>query len=224
MYYDPILDVHHRLPVFAALTTAYYAAPQFPDDARRLFDAGCAAAGIGAPREGNIPPSRAYGSSLILAREWGLHDLESWLVEAIEESYEPTWDHETSEFTWGLGLDEPHPRGQFNAFLAAAEASAPGMWERVSAAPVAQCPQVVDVDFPTVALRRAEWFDGALHLRLAPVREEPRRTTTFRITGAEPRVWDVSGPEGTTVDVTANGLIVRTPIVDGDLTFTRGSY
>jgi hypothetical protein len=56
--------------VAVALTTAYYAAPQFPDDARRLLEAGCASVGMGSDREAPINPSRAYGSSLVLAREW----------------------------------------------------------------------------------------------------------------------------------------------------------
>jgi hypothetical protein len=210
--------------VQAALTTAYYAAPQFPDDARRLFDAGCASSGIGGPFDAPLRPSRFYGSSLILAREWGLDEIEPWLADAIEESYEPTWDRETGEFTWGLGLDEPHPRGQFNAFLAAAEASGPGMWERLSAAPLDPCPQVVDVEFPAMAMRRAEWTDGALHLRLAPLREDGRRMTTFRIVGAEPRQWDLTAPDGTTLDVTASGVTVRTPMVEADVILTPGSY
>ncbi len=46
LYYDPVLDVHHRLPVSLAMTTAYYAMPQHPKDARRLFDAACAAMGL----------------------------------------------------------------------------------------------------------------------------------------------------------------------------------
>jgi hypothetical protein len=216
--------VHHRLPVSAALTTAYYAAPQFPVDAERLFRAGCAAVGMGEHIDTPLAPSRAYGSSLVLAREWGHGNLEEWLVEAIERSYQPTWNRGTGEFTWGLGLDEQHPRGQFNAFLGAAEAAGAGMWERLSAAPLEPCPQVVDVDFPTVALRSAEWVAGALHLELAPLREEPRRQTEFRIVGAEPRQWDLTAPEGTTLDVTTSGVTVRMPMVDAQVILTPGSY
>ena len=139
-------------------------------------------------------------------------------------SYEPTWDTESGEFTWGMGLDEPHPRGQFNAFLATAEAVGEGMWSRLSAAPLAACPQIVDVDFPTMALSRAEWVGSALHLGLAPLREDPKVFTTFRIVGAEPRQWDLSGIEGASMDVTAKAVIVRVPLVKADLEFTPGSY
>lgn len=223
-YYDPRLDVHHRLPVSAALTTAFYAAPQVAADARRLFDAGCAAAGFTHPLPTPINASRAVGSSLVLAREWGLADLEGRLVEAIEASYEPTWDRNRGEFTWGLGLDEPYPRGQYNAFLAAAEAVGPGRWAALSAAPIPRCPQVVDVDVPTMALSRAEWVDGNLRLRLAPLREDPSATTTFRLVGAEPRNWDVHGLDGVRLDLSTTGLTITVPLVAADLDLIRGSY
>ena len=218
------MDVHHRLPVSSAITTAFYAAPLVPEDARRLFDLACSSAGLDRALKLPLNPNRGFGSSLVLAREWGLTELEERLATAIETSYEPTWDTTTGEFTWGLGLNEPHPRGQFNAFLAAAEAGGPGRWERLAAAPLAACPQVVDVDFPTLALSRAEWVNGSLHLRLAPVHENPRVSTTFRIVGVEPRIWCVSGIDGATTDITAKAVIVRVPLVSGDLEFTPGSY
>lgn len=224
LYYDPLLDVHHRLPVASALTTAYYAAPQVPDDARRLFDAACTSAGLDGGLKLPLRPGRGYGSSLVLAREWGLDELEARLATAIEASWEPTWDAERGEFTWGLGLGEAHPRGQFNAFLAAAEAAGPGRWSRLSAAPLEPCPQVVGVDFPAVALSRAEWVDGALHLRVAPLEEDPRRRTTFQIVGAEPRMWYLTGIDGATMDVTSSSVVVQVPLVSGDLEFTPGSY
>ncbi len=224
LYYDPILDVHHRLPVSMALTTAYYAAPQAPDDARRLFEAAFASVALGRDIPLPIRASRGYGSSLVLAREWGMHDLENRLATAIEASYEPTWDTLSGEFTWGLGLREEHPRGQYNAFLAAAEAAGPGRWARLSAAPLERQPQVVGVDFPNVALRVAEWRNGSLHLELDVRDEDPASRTTFRIVGAEPRVWEMAGIDGATLEHTAHSVIVRVPKVSGELTFTRGSY
>lgn len=223
-YYDPQVDVHHRLPVAAALTTSFYAAPQVPVDARRLFDAGCVSAGMTGPIATPVGASRAYGSSLVLAREWTLTELEGHLADAIEVSYEPTWDAERGEFTWGLGLNEPYPRGQFNAFLATAEAAGPGAWTRLSAAPLERCPQIVDVDFPAMALSRAEWVDGNLRLRLAPLREDPAMFTSFRLIGAEPRNWDVHGLDGVSLDLSTTGLTIRVPMVTADLELIRGSY
>jgi hypothetical protein len=210
--------------VAAALTTSFYAAPQVPVDARRLFDAGCVSAGLTGVLPTPIGASRGIGSSLLLAREWGLGELEQRLVDAIEASYEPTWDTSRGEFTWGLGLHEPYPRGQFNAFLAAAEAAGPGEWTRLSAAPLEPCPQLVDVDFPSMAFTRAEWIDGNLHLRLAPLHENPTVFTSFRLVGAEPRNWDVHGLDGVSLDLTTSGLNIRVPVVHADVELIRGSY
>ncbi len=223
-YYDPQLDIHHRLPVAAALTTSFYASPTMPADARRLFDAGCVSAGLDADLALPIRASRAIGSSLLLAREWGIRALEERLADAIEVSYEPTWDPLLGEFTWGLGLDELHPRGQFNAFLAAAEAAGEGRWTALSASPLERCPQIVDVDFPTMALTRAEWIGGNLHLRLAPLVEDRSAFTTFRLVGAEPRSWDVHGLDGVSLDLSMSGLTIRVPMVAADVTLIRGSY
>ena len=219
-----MLDVHHRLPVAAALTTSFYAAPQEPDDARRLFEAGYVSIGLGDEPQPPLRPNRAIGSSLVLAREWGLDDLVDRLTRAIDASCEPTWDTASGEFTWGLGLNEPHPRGQFNAFLAAGDAAGAGMWTRLSEAPLDSCPQIVDVDFPTMAFTRAEWIGGNLRLRLAPLHEDPAKRTSFRILGAEPRNWDVHGMDGVSLDLSSTGLDVRVPLIAGDLELIRSSY
>jgi len=224
LYYDPILDMHHRLPVAAALTTSFYAAPQFDADARRLFEAAHQSMGLGAEPMVPLRPGRGVGSALILAKEWKMLELTERLTAAIDVSFEPTWDHDGGEFTWGMGLDEPHPRGQFNAFLGAADAAGPGMWNRLSAAPLEPCPQIVDVDFPNMAFTRAEWIDGNLHLRLAPLREDPDAKTYFRIVGAEPRNWEVHGLDGFRLELTMSGLNVTAPMMAGDVAFIRSSY
>lgn len=213
MYYDPMLDVDHRRPIQSAVVTCFYAAPQQPDDSRRLFDAAASAWGLA---EGDLPrlfPSRAYPIALLLSREWELPVIEERLSAAIDEAWEPTWDRSRGEFTWGLGLDEAHPRGQFNAFLAAAEAGGPGAWTRLSAAPLDPCPQVVGVDFPKMALARAEWADGALHLGLAPLAQDPTARTEFTVVGADrSREWTIDGPQGSSIDATDDGLVVTVPI------------
>jgi len=210
--------------VRAALTTSFYAAPQVPADARRLFDAALRSARLDGDIELPLAPGRGVGSSLLLAREWGLDELAGRLAAAAEASYEPTWDRDRGEFAWRMGLDEAHPRGQFNAFLAAAEAGGPGRWAALSAAPLERCPQIVDVDFPNVALSRAEWHRGSLFLRIEPLVEDPARSTTFRLVGAEPRIWWVSGIDGVTMDVSSGGAVIRVPLVRGDLELAPSSY
>ena len=123
-----------------------------------------------------------------------------------------------------MGLNEPHPRGQFNAFLAAAEAAGPGMWSRLSAAPLEPCPQVVGIDFPDMALSRAEWIDGNLHLGLRPRVQNPKLHTTFRIVGAEPRIWYLSGIDGAAMDTQGSSVVVRVPMINADVDFVAGNY
>ena len=46
LYYDPILDVHHKLPVMVTVINALYLAPQRPSDAQRLYEAGLGMVGV----------------------------------------------------------------------------------------------------------------------------------------------------------------------------------
>ena len=122
--YDPSIDYHHRLPVGrAGLFPAYFLAPQKPAEARALFEAGLAQSGrwIRALRTSLLGPQRTP-MIIHLAREWGLENLADRLQQAANNAYEPSWDRERGEFTWGFQLNEEHPRGQFNASMAAAEA------------------------------------------------------------------------------------------------------
>jgi hypothetical protein len=216
LYYDPLLDVHHKLPVMVAVINALYLAPQRPDEARRLFDAGLGmlgALGDGGP---TVIGERLTGVALLLAREWGIDVTAERLTEGVEESYQPTWDRDRGEFTWGFGLDEEHPRGQFNAIMAAAEAVTPGAWTALAtqAAEPASKGQVVGVDFPTVSLRQAEWRDGRLHLATAPMNEavvgEP---TSWRVTGLDDAAaWTAETPDNVplTTRVEGGDLVVET--------------
>ena len=158
---------------------------------------------------------------MVLARDWGMTDLEERLATAIEASFEPTWDRTRGEFTWGMGLNEEHPRGQFNAFLAAGEAAAFRSWERLSAAPLEPCPQIVGVEVAEMALARAEWVDGSLHLKLAARREDSNQRTSFQLVGAESGNWEVAGSDDVSLDPTPTGLGIRVPMVNTEFTLVR---
>lgn len=203
-----MIDVHHRLPVRAALFPAFYLAPQVPREARRLFDAACRSAGLDLDPLERLPDIRGSTIALALSREWGDDAMAARLRDAIDAQFEPTWDRERGEFTWGLGLDEPYPRGQYNAFLATAEATSRGAWARLSEAPLEDGPQVLGVDFPRVALRRARWEGDALDLAIEVLRPDPARTTELRVVGADPaRRWMVEPP--TRARVAQDGGVVR---------------
>lgn len=93
-----------------------------------------------------------------------------------------------------------------------------------SVEPAVSCPQIAGVEFPAMALRRAEWIGGNLQLGLAPLVEDPDAFTFFRIVGAEPRNWDVHGVDDATFELTISGLNVRVPMVRADIELIRGSY
>ena len=169
LYYDPILRYDHRRGPESALMMAVYLAPQKPEAAELIFRAGAERLGwtISAPlREprGN-PRFTLWG--LILAREFGDDAIYDKLAAYCEAHHEPTWDGGTGEFTWGFGLSEPHPRGQFNATRMMAEPLFEGAWRRLFNVPNLRKfsePTVYGVDFPTVCLSQACY--DATHGRL----------------------------------------------------------
>jgi hypothetical protein len=140
-----------------------------------------------------------------------MDDTAARLAAGAEASYEPTWDRARGELTWGFGLAEEHPRGQFNAIMAAAEAVTPGAWtDLANEAPPVVAAEVVGVDFPTVSLRRAAWSDGVLHLSTSPMNDAVvGAPTSWRVTGLDqPARWTATTP---------GGAPVETRIEDGEL-------
>ena len=224
MYYDPLREVHHRNPVSGAMGSAFYLAAQTPEDARRLFDAAVARSGLDKAEEPSLRHPRAGASTWFLAKEWGLTEFAERLGAAVERAYQPTWDVEQGEFYWSCGLDEEHPRGQYNALLAAAEAVSPGAWGRLTSERLPDGEgRVEGVDFPRVALREARWHGGVLRLQLAAQHERLQgESTTLRVTGlAEPEAWTVDGPAGTASRVEQGALVVTTPVVEEGLSVRR---
>jgi hypothetical protein len=209
-YYDPTIDCHHRLPVGrAGLFPSYFLAPQKPAEARALFAAVLADLGMTAsPPAAVLDGPQRTPMIIHLAREWGMHALADALRDAADEHYEPTWNDESGEFTWGFALNEEHPRGQFNAAMAAAEAMSEGAWSQLfNTAPQQRFtePTVEGIDFPDLALTQAWWDaqDRRLVLATTPRNEMlVGQPTTFRLTnlpGAS--AWTVES-DGLTVPST----------------------
>ncbi len=220
LYYDPILDVHHEVPIAFGMIPAVYLAPQVPDEARRLYEAGMTQMGLWAPSGPIAPPGpRQSALNLWLAREWALDDTADPLAAAVDEHYEPTWDASRGEFTWGFQLDEPHPRGQYNGTMAAAQIATEGSWWRLANVGPGNRfaePTVVDVDFPAVALREARWDadpgtrTGTLTVTPMAI-GEPGGTTSFRITNvAAPERWTAAG----VLRAVGADLVVDVPVRD----------
>ncbi len=194
LYYDPILHYDHRRGPESALMMAVYLAPQKPEVAALIFAAAAERLGwttdapLREPR-GN-PRFTLWG--LVLAREFGENAICDKLAAHCEARHEPAWDDVAGEFTWGFGLDEPHPRGQFNATRMMAEALSAGAWQRLFNAPRLRKfdePTVHGVDFPTVCLSRATYDATRGRLVVATDAGLPPATgqpTAFRVANVDP--------------------------------------
>ena len=221
-YFDPIADVHHRLPAFAGSTfVAHYVAAQVPADARALWDSARAQMGLIDPPFSPTLDPRGAALYLFLAKEWDLPELAAAVIRDADERHQPTWNRDAGEFTWGFGLDEAHPRGQWNAAMAAAEANSPGGWWRLANEYDAgrfDQPAVVDVDFPTVVPTQAWWDDATQRLvvSLAPQNDAVvGQPTSFRIINLpDPAAWSARGTNGVAVTsrTAGNGLRVETTV------------
>ena len=220
LYYDPILDVHHEVPVMFGMVPAPYLAPQVPDDARRLFEAGMRQFGMWESTAAVAPTGpRASATALWMAKEWGLRPLADALAATVDEHYQPTWDHNRGEFTWGFGLDEPHPRGQYNGTMAAAQVATEHAWSRLATVGPGNRftePTVIGVDFPTVALSEAWWDTTQQTLFVTPQPLNDDRSgepTTFHVIDLpDPTAWRVELEDGSTVHTTPlpDALEIRT--------------
>ena len=166
-YYDPLIDLHFGLKAGGHINLCRELLGQKNEEARLLFNGAAEFFGwtnLEPLREGSIdfttgastPMATVRG--LTLAKEFGENAIYAKLMAHAEENYEPTWDAASGELTWGFGLNEPHPRGQYNAHIMTAEACTPGALTRIYDAPNLRKflePTVYGVDFPTVCLSQA---------------------------------------------------------------------
>jgi hypothetical protein len=181
------------------MVPAIYLAPQEPDGARRLFEAGMRQLGLWEPAGPiTLPGPRTSATALWLAREWNLATVADTLAPAIDAEYQPTTDAARGEFTWGFALAEEHPRGQYNGTMAAAQVATEGSWWRLAnVGPGTRFsdPTVVGVEFPALALDEARWDPerGVLTIGTVPIRDDAEaRRTSFRVVNLDdPSAWEV---------------------------------
>lgn len=222
LYYDPILRYDHRRGPESALMMAVYLAPQKPEVAELIFDAGSQRLGwttdapVREPR-GN-PRFTLWG--LILAREFGNAAIHDRLQAHCEAHHEPFFDTATGEFTWGFGLGEPHPRGQFNATRMMSDAMSEGGWRRLFNRPNLNKfhePTVYNVDFPAVCMSQA-WYDtDRAQLILATDAGLPGAgggSTTLRVANVDPGTChvEVDGRPSTDWRIVRGDLEITTTV------------
>jgi len=172
LYYDPVVDEHVGRGPIGIVAPAWYFAPQKPDVARQGWQLAAMVSGAlgGDELLGMDDPARAT-TLLQIAGEFADADTKARIWAMAERFIEPKWDRERGEFTLGFRLDEPHPRGQWNARSMAGWVCTEGAWGRVFNAPnLAKFgqPTVEGVDFPRVAMSEARWDGEVLHLAAAP--------------------------------------------------------
>ena len=201
LYYDPQINVHHRVGLGGGLNLAYQLVPQASHEGRLLFEAAAEKlgwAGSSPAREftrdftSQAPTPLGTLIGLALAREFGNDAVYKKLKDFADAHYEPTWNHETGEFTWGFGLNEPHPRGQLNAMMMTVEAESERAWWRIFNEPNLHKfaePTVHGVDFPNVCLSQA-WYDRdrrclivATDAGVVNAKDQP---TSFRVSQIDP--------------------------------------
>jgi hypothetical protein len=214
LYYDPIVDEHVGRGAMGLIAPAWYFAPQRPELARTGWRTAAALAGlIGAgPINGLDNPANAV-MMLQLAGELADETTKGVLWEAAEDHIQPTWDEGRGEFTLGFKLNEPHPRGQWNARAMAGWVASPGAWSKIFNGPNLSKfdePTVEGVDFPRVAMSEARWDGTTMHLAAHPMNAKIKgKTTTIRLANLPGTDgWTASG-SGATVAADGSHLEVR---------------
>lgn len=213
LYYDPVVDEHVGRGPGGLIVPGWYLAPQRREVAEAGWRLGATRAGV--LGDGTIAGLRpALAMSLVqLGGEFADPSTKARIWAAADQVLEPTWDRERGEFTFGFGLGEEHPRGQWNARAMAGWVCTAGAWSdvfnRPNLAKFAE-PAVVGVDFPRVAMSVARWDGAALHLVASPQNASVRGTRTrVRLTnlGAAPGSWVLAGPGGKTDRVPGDGTV-----------------
>ena len=194
LYYDPILRYDHRRGPESALMMAVYLAPQKPEVAELIFAAG-------AERLGWTTDARCASRAAIPVLPCGASFWPASLATTpsttsstptAKRITKPTWEAAIGEFTWGFGLNELHPRGQFNATRMMAEPLSEGAWRRLFNAPNLRKfsdPTVYGVDFPTVCLSQACYDAARGRLVIATdagLPDAAGRPTSFRVANLDP--------------------------------------
>jgi hypothetical protein len=194
LYYDPIIDHVHSGGPMGGVLTALYLSPQRRDISYRFYDFVARILGLRDPNREIpvLPDRRGNAIGYALATEFGDDAARKRINELADRAFEPTWTD--GEFTWGFGLNEPHPRGQMNATMMVGEAGSEGAWWRIFNEPNLkkfEQPTVVGVDFPAVAMSEA-YYDEAtrtLQLTMEIADDAPRGSDTWF------RIQNMRGPQ-----------------------------
>lgn len=197
IYYDPLIDYNNTLPaIFSWLMWGFYLLPSDPGMATRFYEItkrdylveksdGTAHMTFAPGATDDHPYMTARGLSM--ANELGDTQTVGKIRAHADAHYEPTWDRDAGEFYYRFGLNEPYPRGQYNANIMVSEVGGAGSWSRIYTAPNLEKfdqPTVYGVDFPYMGLSQAYYDQEEKTLVLKTYTADPAadgRPTNFRI-------------------------------------------
>ena len=115
LYYDPLVAYHYMTKAGGHLLLSHELSGQKPAEAQRLFDGAAEFLGwrsLEPLREASVDyttlKGKPYGTVRGLTAGSGVREgaIYAKLKAHAEANYEPTWDRDSGEFTWGFGLNE----------------------------------------------------------------------------------------------------------------------
>lgn len=221
LYYDPVVDAHVGHGPMGLIAPAWYLGPQKPEVAQAGWEMVAMVSGAlgDGPISGLDNPAMA---TMLLQNvgEFADKGTKDRLWAAAETHIEPTWDRTLGEFTLGFRLNEPHPRGQWNARSMAGWVCEQGAWSQIFNDPNLSKfdkPTVEGVDFPRIALSQARWDGEVLHLAAHPQNDAvagsqaQMRVLNLPVDGR----WRLNGPNGSVAELeSAGGQLELTLSVD----------
>jgi len=216
LYYDPVVDEHVAHGPVGLVVPGWYLAPQRREVAEAGWRLGAMLTGALGDGPISVPNPMMAMPLVQLAGEFADPSAKARIWAAADEPLEPMWDRDAGEFTFGFGLGEEHPRGQWNARAMAGWVCTAGAWSDVFNQPNLtkfDQPTVVDVDFPRVSLSVARWDGAALHLAASPQNTSVRGTrSTVRLTnlGDAAGSWALVRPDGEDVPIAPDGTVELT--------------
>jgi hypothetical protein len=217
LYYDPVVDEHVGTGPIGIIAPTWYFAPQRPDVATAGWQTTAMLAGVlgDGPITGLDDPARAT-TLLQFAGEFADTATKQRIWDAADAHVEPTWNDAAGEFTLGFGLDELHPRGQWNARAMAGWVCTEGAWSRIFNEPNLTKfdePTIVGVDFPKVALSEARWDGTSLHLAAHSLGKADAHTSLKMTNVPSTDGWVMTRSNGETVALAADGEHVFVELV-----------
>jgi hypothetical protein len=226
LYYDPVVDEHVGRGPMGLIAPAWYFAPQRNSVAEVGWATVVAASGV---MSGVINPEFRAADRLTfllqLSGEFADPETKQHIWSVAEEYIEPNWDKENGEFTLGLGLNEPYPRGQLNARIMAGWSCKQGAWSRIFNKPNLtkfEEPTIIGVDFPSVALSVAQWDGKAMHLAAHAQNAQTfgTETTVQMINVPSSKGWSIVQGSGARATLTDEGDSITITLVANNVPIT----